>query len=48
MIASSAEGGVDLARLLLDLLIIIGAAKIFAEIAENTFIDGRIQASRML
>lgn len=35
MIASSAEGGIDLARLLLDLLIIIGAAKIFAEIAER-------------
>ena len=35
MIASSAEGGIDLARLLLDLLIIIGAAKVLAEIAER-------------
>ncbi len=34
MIASSA-GGIDLARLLLDLLIIIGAAKVLAEVAER-------------
>ena len=48
MIASSA-GGIDLARLLLDLLIVIVAAKAVAELAERLRIPavlGEIQIGR--